>query len=280
MAPGMITLYAARKRIQARARNGETALMKAASEGYDSCVQQLVEAGADVNLNDNESTTALMHAALAGKDGCLSALLESGADVNRANEKGDTALSLVVLSESENFIKCFEILIAAGADVNMYKNTYTKPPLVIATEHNHLYYVERLLKAGADVDLDGYEPLYCAAGSGSVECVKLFLQKGIRAEFVQDCLYRAVLGGHVECLKSLIEAGANVNCATEHRSPLMIAAANGDIWCVSILLEAGADVNYRTICNSTAIMKAAENGHRRCVSALLEAGADGELCEY
>ena len=255
----MITLYGARKRIQARARNGETALMKAASEGYDSCVQQLVEAGADVNLSDNEGTTALMHAALAGKDGCLSALLESGADVNRANEKGDTALSLVVLSESENFIKCFEILIAAGADVNMYKNTYTKPPLVIATEHNHLYYVERLLNAGADVDLDGYEPLYCAAGSGSVECVKLFLQKGIRAEFVQ---YLEVLWS----VKSLIEAGANVNCATEHRSPLMIAAVNGDIWCVSILLEAGADVNYRTICNSTAIMKAAENGHRRCVS--------------
>ena len=155
-------------------RNGETALMIAASEGYDSCVQQLVKAGADVNLSDNEGTTALMHAALAGKDGCLSALLESGADVNlgdnegitalmhaalagkdgclgallesgadvnRANEEGDTALSLVVLSESENFMKCFEVLIAAGADVNTYGKTYRKSPLVIAAKHIHLHYI-------------------------------------------------------------------------------------------------------------------------------------------
>ena len=219
-------------------------------------------------------STALMHAALAGKDGCLGALLESGADVNRANEEGDTALSLVVLSDSENFIKCFEILISAGADVNMYGKTYQKSPLVIAAKHIHRHYIEGLLEAGADVNSGGYGPLDWAVKSGSAECVKLFLQKGVRAELIQDSIYTAVAGGHADCLKLLIAVGADVDCASEYSSPLMNAAWNGNIGCVSILIDAGADVNYRTMCNSTAIMKAAKNGHGRCVSALLEAGAD------
>ena len=72
---------------------GATPLAVAASyEGYLQILQELIGAGADVNLADNDGDTSLMWAAIGGQTECLLELIKSGADVNLSNNFGSTAL--------------------------------------------------------------------------------------------------------------------------------------------------------------------------------------------
>ena len=59
-----------------------TALMYASKNGHTTCVKLLLEAGANVNLQDRDNRTALMYGATNGYDDCVELLLKTGADVN------------------------------------------------------------------------------------------------------------------------------------------------------------------------------------------------------
>lgn len=80
--------------VNARGRNGATALMGAASEGRTETVMLLLGKGADVNAKDNDGWTALMDAALNGRTEMAKLLLDRGADVNAKANNGVTALDV------------------------------------------------------------------------------------------------------------------------------------------------------------------------------------------
>ena len=71
---------------------GVTSLMFAAFKGYEQCVKDLIEAGADVNQTDKDNYTAIMWAVRNGQLNCVNALVKPGADVNKSGHKGNTAL--------------------------------------------------------------------------------------------------------------------------------------------------------------------------------------------
>ena len=74
---------------------GTPALVAAAYNGHLDVVKDpvLVRAGAKLEAtNSSDGVTALMWAAGEGKDDCVEFLLGAGADVHAANELGDTAL--------------------------------------------------------------------------------------------------------------------------------------------------------------------------------------------
>ena len=83
----------------------------------------------------SEGNTGLVNSTMAGNYYCGSDLVETGANVNRSNKRKDTALAQVASCDSESFMKCFEVLIAAGANVNP-TNNYGSSPLMIAAEQN------------------------------------------------------------------------------------------------------------------------------------------------
>ena len=60
----------------------------AAEEGYDKIVSLLVEAGANMDIEDRYGSTAMHIAAMTGHDKVLSLLLEAGADKNIQNNFG------------------------------------------------------------------------------------------------------------------------------------------------------------------------------------------------
>jgi len=70
---------------------GTTALIKAASGGYEGCVRMLMDRGANL-LEESWYGTALHFAAEAGEFSTIAELLSSGLDVDTRDRHGRTAL--------------------------------------------------------------------------------------------------------------------------------------------------------------------------------------------
>ena len=76
----------------------------------------------DVNIKFSNDMTPLLYAALDGNVQCISTLLEAGADVNISNENGVTPLINANYKESDK-PEVVEALLKAGADVNSTTKT-------------------------------------------------------------------------------------------------------------------------------------------------------------
>ena len=78
-----------------RDASGKTLLMRAAKEGNEWELKQLLDSHANVNLKDSDGWTALMYAVrYSGSLECVEKLLEAGADVSEKNTYGFSALVL------------------------------------------------------------------------------------------------------------------------------------------------------------------------------------------
>ena len=77
-------------------RSGVTPLMKAAGSGAQKYTAMLIEAKAELDLQDDMGATALMHAVLAASYEVVSLLLAAGADKTIRNDRKNTALDLAV----------------------------------------------------------------------------------------------------------------------------------------------------------------------------------------
>lgn len=178
--------------------------------------------------------------------------------------------------------------------------------------------VEKLIAADPEIvnakDLAGSTPLHHAAGFGTLETVKLLLDKGagvnarnrrsstplhwaihdeakvrlllsrgaaINAKQIEGRtpLYQAaVLAGGNTVLRFLLEKGADPSLATlVGQTPLMTAAGRGDTEAMLLLIGKGAAINTKNGAGETALMAAATNGNPRAVQLLLEKGADANV---
>jgi hypothetical protein len=103
--------------VNAKDKNGFTALMSAATLGHADVVDTLIEAGADVNAKSDQHATALMNAVVGGDTETVKALIQAGADVNVVSAFGDTALTMA--AGTRDGAEVVEILIDAGADAGV-----------------------------------------------------------------------------------------------------------------------------------------------------------------
>ena len=122
----------------------------------DQRIKALVEAGADLDasFDDGEGYTAVHFAAWDGKDQILSYLLEAGAQADVVGEDGYTPL---FLAAAGRHLKCVEILVEKGADVNrrliddnIYFSKQGGTPLTIAFINGFLELSLFLIDSGAD----------------------------------------------------------------------------------------------------------------------------------
>lgn len=96
-------------KVEAKARNGLTALLWAAALGKADFVRMLIDAGADVNAKDCYEETAL-HLAGAdrlqtgGKAECVRMLIDAGCDVEAKNDEGHTALHLAAVKGQADIV--------------------------------------------------------------------------------------------------------------------------------------------------------------------------------
>jgi ankyrin repeat protein len=156
--------------------DGDTALHHAAENDDVPLIEILLQAKAPLEAEGSADWTPLVAAANFGKVQAVRLLLQAGANVHACK---DTILCYAC--ESRNSQELVEILLAAGAAVNVVGGFRQATPLHVATEHDQLEVVRLLLGAGAKVnakDPSGWTPFMNAALRSGVEVVQLLIKAG------------------------------------------------------------------------------------------------------
>lgn len=259
-----------------------TALHFAARQGHIAAAQTLIDAGANLDAQDNYDTTPVVMAVVNGHLGVAATLLDAGADPNVQDRYGRTAL--------------FTATDLNTMDVN------PRPTPAITGGYSPVDIVRLALEHGAEVDLPISEaglPAWVAQGAEH----NPMLSDGATA------LFRAAMSGDLAIMNRLLEAGADPNVMTGELScrspvpadceelstylgppglvtPFMAAAGIGwrldvsrgresdAVEALQILLDLGADINRADQNGDTALHGAAGRQSPAIIGFLVANGAD------
>ena len=222
--------------------------------------QLLIDAGADINLQNQRGETALSIAMYYCVD-AVSFLLQRGADPNIADRRGDTVLHDLARAHPARVETLLGEFLAAGADINQ-QNRSGQTPLIRSTFGSaaRLVTAAALLDRGADPNLQdgrGNTALHELArrkdDAGAGPVLKELLDRGaaleIRNRKQQTPLMTAVAHGSPESTRALIDARADVNVRKARGTPLLSSLVSCDadkLEKLKLLVDAGADVSARS----------------------------------
>jgi ankyrin repeat protein len=137
-------------------------------------VAKALKDGGDINSLSKDLQTPLIQASTYNEPEVVKFLIEAGAGVNVKDENGKTALMYACEANTE--VEVVRVLIRKHADVNAKTNT-GKTALMYACENNpNIKIVSALIEAGADVNAktkDGRTPLDYAGKNENKKSVML-----------------------------------------------------------------------------------------------------------
>lgn len=212
--------------------DGVTAVHVAAQGGHLDCVNILIDAGADVTVQDDEDRTPLLLAVKGNYADVAIALVKGGADPNTPYVDDDGV--------SHNLL--FDSLVVENTE-----------------------FASLLIESGADIyseDEHKVTTLLQASHRGMTDIVKALISKNSRPEWVNTAsdenitpIIAASSEGHLDIVKMLVDAKADVNSKDKDQtSALMAAAARGHTDIVEVLIKAGANINDQNADGHTALM--------------------------
>jgi ankyrin repeat protein len=225
----------------------------AANAGDIARVQQLLDAGADVDATDDRGFTPLLWAVFRGNKDVAGLLVERGADVKQAHPSFGPVVDLAFHMECQR---------------------------------GYSGMTEYLVSKGAEFDPNGVGPrgfnrLRIAVMLGSADMVPWLIDQGVdvNATSPRDgrvALLWAAQKGHVEIVTALIGAGADVNVVDSSGiAPIQWATENGHVNAVSALIDAGARLDLRETTSGQGLMhRVSIYGHTDIARLLLSRGAD------
>lgn len=241
-------------------------------------VTLLLSKGARVNATMEFGITPLDFTATQGSVEVATVLLDAGADVNNQDEK--TATTPLHRAAIRGDVAMVSLLISRGARVDAETNDEATP-LFAAAEYGHLEVVEYLIA----MDPTGWHlhcsPIHAVASNGHLDVLDHLIQEGVdvdlKNQFDVTPLCAAVLKERLAIMEYLISNGADVNQKMKSDRDftyLHFAAENGDEDAVRLLAESDAVVDARDDYGYTPLHIAAVHGAVAVVEALLENGAD------
>ena len=256
------TLVDAGSDVIARTRSLHTPAMLAATHGHTDCLRALLRSGlsADTVLCSHRANawSALMYAASNGFDACVHFILDSlGEGSSKAmvasdtNREGSTALHLAARNGHTDVVAT---LLDAGFAINA-RSRCGRTPLLAAAAGGHEGTVSLLLERGADPllgDASGVTPLHECAQQGHVELVRLLLPLSIAstttnvadvADIIgRSALHYAAVNGHAAVVAVLLGAGFAIDQPDDRGcTALYLAACGSHVDSMAVLLERGAD---------------------------------------
>jgi ankyrin repeat protein len=284
-------------------KTNNESLVKAVEDGDLKKIQELIKAGADIDVRrDKDGATMLMIATGNQNMEILKELILAGADVNAKYYDERTVLDIALrlkyddianelkkagakngIGEKnlEDFVKAKDIkkvqeLIRAGVNVNS-KNPYDGTTvLMYAAQSDSLDIVMELIKAGADVnakdDIYGMTSLMSVRNINiTKELIKAGADVNAKSFYGRTVLDYISATKNIEIINELKKAGAK---ETKINKDLINAIENKDIKKVQELIKSGADVNERGLYGETALMYASQYDSLEITKELIKAGAD------
>jgi ankyrin repeat protein len=296
-------------RAQYRPVGGLTALLYAARSGCYDCVQEMIAAGADMNLPTPEGVTPLMTAIDNDHNGVAKLLLDRGANPNTWDWWGRTALYIAVDRKEA----------AAGGGGRGggpggrggarggRGGGVAAEPADSGPRVSSMEIINALLAANVDTnpELNMHRP---SRGGNSGRFVENQLSTGCTP------LFRATQSGDMETIKALLAKGANPNVNTMGLTAFLVAAGVGpgsrggtglsaagavggtvNEALMDLLLQHGADVNAQITGTKTysmrvsrapsanegmtALHSAVQTGKVEMVRYLVDKGANTQLVD-
>ena len=162
--------------VDGRTAAGRTAVTAAALGDHVETARVLIDAGADVDLQDDDRNNPLLVCGETGDVAMLHAVLRAKPDLTATNRFGGTAL---IPASDRGHVAMVRALLETDIDVDHVNNlgwTALLEAVILGEgEPPHQQIVRALVDAGADVDVadrDGVTPLQHARGRGYAEIVR------------------------------------------------------------------------------------------------------------
>ena len=146
---------------------------------YGRAIQVLVDAGADVNVKDNQGITPLMNVARDGRyRGNVMPFFKAGASLEGLSP-WDAFLFLQDAVNANDFL-AVKAALDAGATINETR-AYGGHILLSAAQHGNVEILRELLDRGAspDANYEGFTPVMHAAIQSHTDAIKLLIARGV-----------------------------------------------------------------------------------------------------
>ncbi|EAY03967.1 hypothetical protein TVAG_314970 [Trichomonas vaginalis G3] len=248
------------------ANNIQTLVQYSESYSNPETTSSLVKAGLDVNARNILQESPLCDAISRGSIDNIKNLIELGADVKATYVYDDTILHVFASKVKKNIEEIFQILVDAGADVNI-PNRHGETPLHHAVISNKFDVVKVFIENGAQIDVKssaGINPLQIAANLGYFDIFEYLIDNGADHNVIfepsNDTLLHLTAHyfkysekllfpkynkkGSFNIAWKLIDLGLDVNAINnESKTPLLYASEFGEYELVKLLIDKGADIN-------------------------------------
>ncbi|KAK7476623.1 hypothetical protein BaRGS_00032169 [Batillaria attramentaria] len=193
--------------------SGQTPLLVAIDNKQEKAVKVLLDYGADVQLTDNVGITPLYAAVNGDHLGIVQQLINAGCDVNIGSQDH----APVFIAARRGYLPILQVLRDAGCNIDV-PNKYGVTPVYEAALKGNNAILEDLLDRGCDVnvpDMYSVSPLLAATMAGNRDGVEMLLNAGAWLQWRDSqgrcAVQLAIETGKASILELFLQRGVNIS---------------------------------------------------------------------